>query len=83
MATIKADFASELGVGDLSDGQFRAYLEKVIGAIGEKVIAQKLQDMYQTIPLWSQASSLEGKRAGDLSTEELRQLLRKREEAGQ
>lgn len=83
VATIKADFASELGVGDLSDGQFRAYLEKVIGAIGEKVIAQKLQDMYQTIPLWSQASSLEGKRAGDLSTEELRQLLRKREEAGQ
>lgn len=82
-AAIKADFASELGVGGLSDGQFRAYLEKVIGAIGEKLIAQKLQDMYQTIPLWSQASSLEGKRAGDLSTEELRQLLRQREETGQ
>lgn len=83
VTVIKANFASELGVEGLSDSKFRAYLEKVMGAIGEKVIAQKLQDMYQTIPLWSQASSLEGKRAGDLSTEELRQLLRQREEAGQ
>ncbi|HFI0040918.1 TPA: AAA family ATPase [Streptococcus suis] len=81
---IKSEFSEKLKLGELSDVEFKKYLEKIINSIGEKVISKKLKIMFQRINfshLSAPSVNLSNKMVSELSTNELRKILQEREEA--
>ncbi|WP_369351227.1 AAA family ATPase [Streptococcus hillyeri] len=82
LGQIKSKFSEGLKLGELSDLEFKKYLEKIINSIGEKVISKKLKIMFQRIN-FSHVSApnvdLSSKMVSELSTDELRKILQERE----